>query len=53
MRALSNILELLGLVLVGVALYLFDWRLALAYAGALLVLAGFVLDGLVPRRAAE
>jgi hypothetical protein len=48
MRALSNVLELLGLAVVGFALYLLDWRLLVAYLGVLVVVAGLILDP--PRR---
>jgi len=41
---LSTPLEVVGLLLVVVAAYFVDWRLALAVAGLLLVLVGFALD---------
>lgn len=49
--ALSNVLELVGLAIVGVALFLIDWRVCLAYVGVLVVLLGLVTDP--PRRGSE
>ena len=43
-RHLSDVLELLGLLLIATAAWMFDWRLGMAVAGALLVLVGWTLD---------
>lgn len=43
MNVLSTILEVVGLCALVLAAYLFDYRLAIAVAGAELVLVGFAL----------
>lgn len=48
MTTISNLLEVLGLLAVVVAAYLFDPRLGLLAAGLVAVLVGYVLDA--PRR---
>lgn len=50
-RHLSDALELLGLILIVAAAWVFDWRLGVAFLGALLVLVGWLLDrpGTAPR----